>query len=393
MASDTKAELLAKELIAKKAKQKVGDKPNPLAAFNKNVKATEKKKKIIEEDSKDPNKVVLINISDIGPLFVNGEIMHNRSAMANKDKQELKNFADSLKVTKEGTLYNTGLLQAITVRKSSNQEDKYELIAGFRRIEAFKINNEKSIPAIVIESDDKTARRLRNAENKQRRAVNAYDETYGELEEIQLYCEYSSLHEAELKIKKTKKVLEERKKLTKNFSGTSEELNAYIKKISNFTEEEQNEAEQLQTAVYEITQKQLPTFVNRLDILKINDLIKSEMIKNTISYTEACHLKKVLKDDVEKIEEALSYLFKKEEENKRPSAQAFEKYLKSTYSYVNANRGHNSNELLEVKRSISLITNKMYEDLNPESLIRANELIKEIQSRVLEFDKLFTNSK
>lgn len=389
MSGDTKAELLAKELMAKKAKQGLEKKVNPLAAFNKNVKVTEEAQSKIKEDSKDPNKVVLIKTADIGPLFVNGEVMHNRSAMANKDKQELKNFADSLKVTKEGTLYNSGLLQAITVRKSSTMAGKYELIAGFRRNEAFKLNNEELIPAIIIDCDDKTSRRLRNAENKQRRAVNAYDETYGELEEIQLYCEYSSLHEAELKIKKIKKILEERNKLNKKFVGDDNKLKEYIKSSSKFTEEEQKEADELQVAVFEITQKQLPTFVNRLDILKINDLIKSEMINNTISYTEACHLKKVLKDDVEKIEEALKYLFKKEKENNRPSAQAFEKYLKEAYAYKNANRGQQTNELLEVKKSISLITSKMYDNLDSKNLDKANELLKEIKNRVELFNKLF----
>ena len=73
--------------------------------------------------------------------------------------------------------------------------------------EAFKILNLLQIPAFILECDDKVARRLRNAENKQRRDINAYDETYGELEEIQLYCDFSTLDEAEKALRKAKRII------------------------------------------------------------------------------------------------------------------------------------------------------------------------------------------
>ncbi|MDZ7742461.1 MAG: ParB N-terminal domain-containing protein [Bacteroidota bacterium] len=53
------------------------------------------------------------------------------------------------------SIENAGLLQPITVRRV---KDKYELIDGHRRLEAYRQLDKGNIPAIIKEADDKTPR-------------------------------------------------------------------------------------------------------------------------------------------------------------------------------------------------------------------------------------------
>lgn len=388
--------LLAEKIKAKKLAQEKKDgekkKPNPLAKKIADEQLqTKETQKDIKTKSTDENKVVLIKISDITPLYVNGEVMHNRSAMATKDKEELNNFALSLKdAKKEKTgLYKTGLINAITVRSSSREEGKYELIAGFRRTEAFKINDEEFIPALIIKCNDKVARKLRNAENKQRRAVNAYDETYGELEEIQLYCNFGSLHETEKVLRKTKRILEKVSDLRKKNPEVEEgDLISFVQNNSNYTQEELFASSEFSKAVFELTQKQLITFVNRLEILNINETIKNYMFKNEISYSEALEIKKILKDDDEKIHEAVKYLIKEEKQNQRPSVKLFSKWLKERFNYQSKNRGHKTTKLSTIKKIVSLIREDKINKLDKEKQKEYNYLVDEITKKIEELQNL-----
>ena len=89
--SNNKAQLLIDEI---RAKQQKNDKPNPLSVLKKSKELINTAKDEIEINSKDPNKLILINISDIIPLENSGRIMHNRSAMTTKDKDEIIRFAE-----------------------------------------------------------------------------------------------------------------------------------------------------------------------------------------------------------------------------------------------------------------------------------------------------------
>ncbi|BAY35491.1 chromosome partitioning protein, ParB family (plasmid) [Nostoc carneum NIES-2107] len=88
------------------------------------------------------------------------------------DPVKLKSLADSIK--------EVGLLEPIVVRKI--KEGQYELVVGERRLKACEIAKLEEIPVVIIECDEKKARKLRLVENLQREDLNAYEETIGILE-------------------------------------------------------------------------------------------------------------------------------------------------------------------------------------------------------------------
>ena len=362
----SKADLLKQKILQKQALQ--ADTPNPLEELKRKKELLKLEQDQIIKDSQDASKAILISISDITPLFANGEVMHNRSGMATKDRQELERFAASLLLTKEGSLYETGLIQAITVRRSKTQEGKYELIAGFRRTEAFKINNQPHIPAIIIDVDDKTARRLRNAENKQRRNLNAYDRIYGDLEEVQLYLSFYSMEEARETIKKAKNILSGAKKAT---------------------EEEKQQAQNLSLSLKELLQKELGTFVNNLKILDISEEVKKLLYENKIEQEEAQILHKIAKDKTEVIEKAIEYIDSQiEQTNKRPSVKQFENFLRGLTDTKKTNRGHQKSPFAQLKVSISQIQDKQIQNLDGEKKGKAEQLMQEIQDRITQLNNL-----
>ena len=390
----SKAELLKAKLLEKKAKNDESTKLNPLERIKQEKELLKAQQTQINEDSKDPNKAVLVDIDKIGPLKIDGEIMHNRSGMSTKDQQELKNLADSFKLSREGTLYNTGLIQAITIRPSKSIDGEYELIAGFRRVEGFKLNNELKIPAVIADVDDKTARRLRNAENKQRRAINAYDETYGELEEIQLYADFNTIYETQNRLRKVAAIIKKENELIKKFSNNILDTNEIIKNNSSYTLEEHSQARELKEVVKEITQKELTTFVNRLEILNINETIKNYLLKNRISYSEALALKKIAKDNSELITEAVTHIEDFERDNKkRMSVKEFENYLRDKTQSQKANRGYKTSPISELKTNLSRINIDKLNLLPEESLQKANDLIQEMNNSYSLLEELLKQQK
>ena len=383
--SNNKAQLLIDEI---RAKQQKNDKPNPLSVLKKSKELINTAKDEIEINSKDPNKLILINISDIIPLENSGRIMHNRSAMTTKDKDEIIRFAESIKLSQkdQSGLFGTGLINAITVRTSKIHNGKYELISGYRRTEAFKILNLLQIPAFILECDDKVARRLRNAENKQRRDINAYDETYGELEEIQLYCDFSTLDEAEKALRKAKRIIDLENKLFKEIDINSINYDAFINEKSKYSLDEHTKANYLKDVVLEMSQRQLNTFVNRLEILQISEKIRTYMFNNQISYSEALTIKKVLKNQEHLIDESVQYLLNSENiSKKRLSTKEFELYLKKLSGYENQNRGHKYNCFTKLKSNITLLEKLNIEDLIDSDVIfqKIDELNKLLETKYL----------
>ncbi len=70
-----------------------------------------------------------------------------------------------------------GILQPITVRGKSN--DKYELVAGERRLRASKLAGLKTIPAIINNMSDESSAVLALLENLQREDLNFIEEAMG----------------------------------------------------------------------------------------------------------------------------------------------------------------------------------------------------------------------
>jgi ParB family chromosome partitioning protein len=81
------------------------------------------------------------------------------------DEESLQELTDSIK--------HEGVLQPILVRKMS--EDIYQIIAGERRWRAAKLSERQTVPAIVVECDDKTALQLGLVENLQRDDLGAME--------------------------------------------------------------------------------------------------------------------------------------------------------------------------------------------------------------------------
>jgi len=84
------------------------------------------------------------------------------------DETAVKELAESIR--------SEGLLQPIVVRKAKGG---YELIAGERRLRAFKHLGQKFIPVRVIEASDATSAVLALLENLQRADLNPVDEAVG----------------------------------------------------------------------------------------------------------------------------------------------------------------------------------------------------------------------
>lgn len=84
--------------------------------------------------------------------------------------EELKELAESIKAT--------GLLQPITVRAIAGS-DRFELVAGERRLRAVRSLGWKTVPAIVRDYDDRTMLTLALVENLQREDLNPIEEAEG----------------------------------------------------------------------------------------------------------------------------------------------------------------------------------------------------------------------
>ncbi|WP_373897214.1 nucleoid occlusion protein [Haloimpatiens sp. FM7315] len=82
------------------------------------------------------------------------------------DEEALQELAQSMR--------SYGVIQPITIRRLS--QDKYELIAGERRLRAAKIAGFNEIPAIVIEITDKESAAIALLENLQRQDLNFLEE-------------------------------------------------------------------------------------------------------------------------------------------------------------------------------------------------------------------------
>lgn len=87
--------------------------------------------------------------------------------------QPRKNFDPAALATLADSISANGLLQPILVRAVG---ERYEIIAGERRFRACKLAGLDSVPAMVIEADDRQAAQLALIENIQRESLNPIEE-------------------------------------------------------------------------------------------------------------------------------------------------------------------------------------------------------------------------
>lgn len=101
--------------------------------------------------------IININLSDID--------INKNQPRKNFDKEALEELAASIK--------ENGLLQPIAVQKIG---ERYQIIAGERRFRAFKLLNEKKIPAIIKNLSRQQVMQLALIENLQREDLTAIEE-------------------------------------------------------------------------------------------------------------------------------------------------------------------------------------------------------------------------
>ena len=82
------------------------------------------------------------------------------------------------------SILQNGLLQPVTVRKAG---ERYQLIAGERRLRACRLAKMEQIPAIVADYDDRQAAALGLLENLQRQQLDPFDTARGLREVIGLW--------------------------------------------------------------------------------------------------------------------------------------------------------------------------------------------------------------
>lgn len=107
--------------------------------------------------------ILQINIDDIRP--------NRAQPRLDFDTNSIIRLADSIR--------RYGILQPLSVRRSSDEGYKYELIAGERRLRAARSLGYLSVPCIIIEADEKMSAELAIIENLLREDLNMFEQAYG----------------------------------------------------------------------------------------------------------------------------------------------------------------------------------------------------------------------
>lgn len=244
-------------------------KPPRISAFEESI--VEKASKLddnlkkLEEATADKSRLKDVLIENIvSPKF------HDRTAPS---KASILELAKNIQAV--------GLQQPIVLRKLENGQ--LERIIGFRRIEAMKLLEKKEIPAIILENiSDADATLMMVSENLQRENLNVYDETVALLEFVAV-----------------------------SLNKSTDQIKSFLFKIKNFyggkiqeLSEEEKESHELINIILERTGKfNIQTFINRLRVLKLDQIIINAMRDNKITYSIAIELQKL--KDSSKIQEII----------------------------------------------------------------------------------------
>ena len=104
-------------------------------------------------------------------LSISSIVRNKFQPRKNFDKEKMEELTNSIK--------ERGIIQPIIVRKSSDQSDKFEIIAGERRWQAAQSAGLHEIPAVEIEADNLKSLEFAIVENVQRRDLNPIEEAQG----------------------------------------------------------------------------------------------------------------------------------------------------------------------------------------------------------------------
>ena len=107
----------------------------------------------------------LIGDSDIkttsNKISISSIVPNKNQPRKNFEKESLDELKNSIK--------EKGIIQPLIVRKSEDQDNKFELIAGERRWQAAQLAGLHEVPAVIIEADNLKSLEFAIIENVQRK--------------------------------------------------------------------------------------------------------------------------------------------------------------------------------------------------------------------------------
>ena len=242
--------------------------------YNKSTKPTQKMKlSVVEQFTGNSDKVVPANKNQI-PI----------SEIKLPDSQPRRYFDEEKLESLAKSIQEHGVLEPLLVRSSG---DKYELIAGERRLKASEIAGLSEVPVIILDLDDTAATQVRLIENLQREDLNPLEETEGILELLSL-----RLSEKSSEVVKLLQRLEheEKGKVARNVTGS--ENHNIIEEVFNST-----------------GRMNWKSFLrNRLPLLNLPPELLEALRGGKIEYTKAKEINKLKNEEARKelLEEAIS---------------------------------------------------------------------------------------
>ena len=114
----------------------------------------------------------------IGEGKVSSSTKANISDLTRNKYQPRKRFDETSLIELSDSIKSRGIIQPIIVR-DSNENNKYEIIAGERRWLAAQKAGLHEVPIVIIEADDKKALEFGIVENVQRHDLNTIEEAEG----------------------------------------------------------------------------------------------------------------------------------------------------------------------------------------------------------------------
>ena len=109
--------------------------------------------------------------TNINKFLITDLVRNKFQPRKNFDKENLEELTNSIK--------ERGIIQPIVVRKSEDQDNKFELIAGERRWQAAQLAGLHEVPVVIIEADNLKSLELAIIENVQRKDLNPIEEAEG----------------------------------------------------------------------------------------------------------------------------------------------------------------------------------------------------------------------
>ena len=120
----------------------------------------------------------------LSSLIGDSEVLENKtkisiSSIVRNKHQPRKKFEKKSLEELTNSIRERGIIQPIIVRKSDDQDDKFEIVAGERRWQAAQNAGLHEVPTVVIKADELKSLEFSIVENVQRKDLNPIEEAQG----------------------------------------------------------------------------------------------------------------------------------------------------------------------------------------------------------------------